>query len=230
MGSTPDDREAHTYERPAHILQLPAFRMARYPVTSIQWQLFLNATNKPPRSQDGEANCPVVGVSWHDANAYCRWLSAALHYAVRLCTEAEWEKAARGVDGQLYPFGDDWDPDAVHASESDPPQGPAPVGCYPQGASPWGIEDMAGNTYAWTASRWGAMADAPDFTYPYRTDDGREDPVSEDYRVVRGGAWSFPVRNVRCAYRGKDRPRDAFDNLGIRLVTDAQIEPALEKE
>ena len=231
MGSSPDDHEAHSYERPAHIMRLPAFRIARYPVTNGQWWLFLEGSNKPqPSPQDGHANGPVVGVSWYDAIAYCRWLSAALHYEVRVCTEAEWEKAARGVDGRRYPFGDDLDLDAVHASESDSPAGPAPVGCYPHGASPWGVEDMVGNTYAWTISRWGATPEAPAFTYPYRTDDGREDPVSEDYRVVRGGAWSFPLRNVRCAYRGKDRPSDGFDNLGIRLVSDAQIGSALEKE
>lgn len=223
LGSTPGDRQAHPYERPAHLMRLPAFRIARYPVTNGQWRLFVEGgSGKTQCSQpDDHVNCPVVGVSWYDAIAYCRWLSAALHYEVRLCTEVEWEKAARGVDGRLYPFGNDLDREAVHASESQPPGGPAPVGCYPRGESPWGLEDMVGNTYAWTSSRWGATAEAPAFAYPYVTDDGREDLVSEDYRVVRGGAWSFPLRNVRCAYRGKDRPGDAFDNLGIRLVTGA---------
>jgi formylglycine-generating enzyme required for sulfatase activity len=247
LGSAPGDRQADPHERPAHLLRLPAFRIARYPVTNAQWRRFIQAggysnaqrwaaegweaLRRPGRraagfwcdetQRDDYINCPVVGVSWYEALAYSRWLSSVLHYEVRLCTEAEWEKVARGVDGRLYPFGDDLDPEAVHASESSPPAAPAPVGCYPRGESPWGVEDMVGNTYAWTSSRWGAAPGAPTFAYPYRTDDGREDLASGDFRVVRGGAWSFPLRNVRCAYRGKDHPGDAFDNLGIRLVSGA---------
>src|SRR4029077_15052934 len=86
------------------------------------------------------------------------------------------------------------------------------------GSSPWGLEDMVGNTYSWTASRWGAAEETPSFAYPYVADDGRESLESDDYRVVRGGAWSFPLRNSRCSYRGKDRPHSAFNNLGVRLV------------
>jgi iron(II)-dependent oxidoreductase len=93
------------------------------------------------------------------------------------------------------------------------------VGCYPRGASPWGIDDMVGNTYSWTRSRWGGAEDTPAFRYPYVADDGREALEGDDYRVVRGGAWSFPHRNSRCSYRGKDRPDDAFNNVGVRLVT-----------
>jgi formylglycine-generating enzyme required for sulfatase activity len=243
MGSGSADRDAFTFERPQHAVCLPAFRISRYPVTNGQWHRFVTAgAYQEPRwwSHEGwrviqasrgsasrswteqswtdRSNRPVVRVSLYEALAYCRWLSARLAYEVRLCSEAEWEKAARGVDGRLYPFGDVLDADAVHAADPRPAADAAPVGCYPRGASPWGVEDIVGNTYAWTSSRWGPDEAAPAFAYPYAADDGREDAGSEDYHVVRGGAWSFPLRNVRCAYRGKDRPADAFDNLGLRLV------------
>jgi len=246
MGSGSGDREAFPYERPRHVARLPAFRIARYPVTNGQWRRFVmaGAYHEPrwwsadewrvlqalrwsaPRSwaeqsRSDRSNRPVVGVSLYEALAYCRWLSAQLAYEVRLCTEAEWEKAARGVDGRLYPFGELLDAEAVHAADPQGASDAAPVGCYPRGASPWGVEDIVGNTYAWTTSRWGRDETAPAFRYPYDAHDGREDAGSEDCRIVRGGAWSFPLRNVRCAYRGKDRPADAFDNLGVRLVSRA---------
>ena len=245
MGSAAEDSQAYPYERPQALVRLPAFRIARYPVTNGQWERFIDAGGyQDPRwwSADGwstarsfawtaprfwreesstrnRTNHPVVGVCWYEALAYCAWLSGELRYDVEVCTEAQWEKAARGTDGRIYPFGDELDLDAVHASDTEPPSTTAPVGCYPRGVSPYGVEDMVGNTYAWTTSRWGPVAVAPLFGYEYRPDDGREAIASNDYRVVRGGAWSFPLRHVRCAYRGKDRPADAFDNLGVRLVS-----------
>ena len=186
------------------------------------------AWERPRRWSDtewggNEANRPVTGVSWYEALAFSAWMSSRLRYQVDVCTEAEWEKAARGIDGHRCPFGDELDPQRLHACTTAPAwkDAPAPVGCDPDGASPWGAEDMVGNTYAWTRSRWGTSADAPVFGYPYQCGDGREDLDSDDFRVVRGGAWCFPLQNTRCGYRGKDRPADAFDNLGVRLVTRA---------
>ena len=169
-----------------------------------------------------QANRPVVGVSWYEAVAYGRWLSSQLGYDIRLCSEAEWEKAARGREARRYPYGEHLDADAVHASGRDREfDAAAPVGCYPGSVSPWGVEDLVGNTYAWTTSRWGPSEAHPAFAYPYTSDDGREDMESDDYRVVRGGSWNFPLRNTRCSYRGKDRPGDAFNNVGVRLVAGA---------
>lgn len=236
MGSGSHDAEAYAHERPQHLVRVSAFRMARYPVTNGQWQSFVNAGGYKdsrwwtaagrraleacgwtvPRFWGNHSwsgnhlNHPVVGVSWYEALAYCRWLSSELADDVRICTEAEWEKAARGVDGRIYPFGNELDGEALPASDTRLADAPTPVGCYPRGASPWGVEDMVGNTYAWTTSRWGATEGTAAFGYPYNENDGREDLDSDDYRVVRGGAWSFPLRNARCAYRGKDRPADAF--------------------
>lgn len=248
MGASPDDALAFDRERPQHLVLLPAFRMSRYPVTNGQWSRFVSGggyddpqwwmpTGWSARNASGwteprfwsdtsspgnQANRPVVGVSWYEACAYGHWLSSQLGYDVRLCSEAEWEKAARGQDGRTYPCGEHLDADAVHAGAQDPAcSAAAPVGCYPLSVSPWGIEDLVGNTYAWTTSRWGPAEVRPAFGYPYLPDDGREDMQSDDYRVVRGGAWNFPLRNARCSYRGKDRPADAFRNVGVRLVAGA---------
>jgi formylglycine-generating enzyme required for sulfatase activity len=156
-------------------------------------------------------------VSWHEACAYCRWRAAGLGYDIRLPTEAEWEKAARGTAGLRYPFGNELVPALVHAAGR--PDAPAPVGRHPGAASPYGVEDLVGNVYAWTSSRWGADPDrAPDFGYPYDPHDGREDPEAGGLRVVRGGGWNYPVANARCAYRGRDPVDARFDNLGVRLV------------
>lgn len=248
IGSDASDLEAFERERPRHTVNLPAYQLARYPVTNGQWQRFVaeGGYDDPAwwlpagwlaRQRQGwraprfwhdqswpgnEPNRPVVGVSWYEAMAYSAWLSSRLAYSVRLCSEAEWEKGARGQDGRIYPWGHGLDAERVHAPgdrEERIEEAPAPVGCYPRGASPWGLDDMVGNTYAWTRSRWGPTKEQPQFGYPYQPGDGREEPESPDFRFVRGGAWSFPLRNARCAYRGKDRPVEAFNNLGVRLAT-----------
>ena len=248
MGGSANDRLASDRERPQHSLRLPAFRVSRYPVTNGQWSRFVSEggytdsqwwmpVGWSARSAHGwttprfwsdtswvgnQANRPAVGVSWYEAVAYGRWLSSRLGYETRLCSEVEWEKAARGCERRMYPYGDQLDADAVHASDGEPVfDAAAPVGCYPGSASPWGVEDLVGNTYAWTTSRWGPTEACPAFRYPYTTADGREDIHSDDYRVVRGGSWNFPLRNTRCSYRGKDRPGDAFNTLGVRLVAGA---------
>lgn len=226
MGSDSLDAEAADAERPQHTLSLPAFRMARYPVTNADWLLYLNdRPGATPRFRHDErfsrSDQPVVGVTWYDAIEYAKWLSRRVGYEVMLPTEAQWEKACRGTDGRLYPFGNDLPNGSIRAQAVDAAHGPWPVGHRARQASPYGVEDLVGNTYAWTLSRWGPFDDGPAFVYPYNALDGRERLDAEDLRVVRGGAWNFPLRNARCAYRGKDRPGDAFDNLGVRLVCDA---------
>lgn len=227
MGSAPCDSDASDEERPQHQVSLAAYAMARYPVTNAQWLLFVDDGGAASRQEcDGRFNNldqPVVGVSWYAALAFARWVSSRLGYRVRMPTEAEWEKASRGPDGRRYPFGDVLPPNSIRAQSAHDEAGgagPWPVGRRLRSASPYGIEDLVGNTYSWTTSRWGPAETALTFPYPYRSDDGRELLDADDLRVVRGGAWNFPLRNSRCAYRGKDRPGDAFDNLGVRLVKD----------
>ena len=165
---------------------------------------------------------PVVGVTWFEANAYCRWLTERwraagdrpgrpLPAAVQVClpSEAQWERAARLGTSRRYPWGRGWDPDLANTAEGQVLR-PTPVGAYPGGASPAGVQDLAGNTWEWCASLYRA--------YPISPGDGRGDPEAEGHRVVRGGSWGRATRNARCAYRGRFQPGDFDDVLGFRVV------------
>jgi formylglycine-generating enzyme required for sulfatase activity/V8-like Glu-specific endopeptidase len=161
-------------------------------------------------------NRPVMGVSWFEAMAYCRWLDARLHgaaswipagYDVQLPTEAQWEKAARAGDARRYPWGDeDWD--QTRANIEGIVGRASPVGMYPKGVTlSTELHDMSGNVWEWTRSQYEP--------YPYR-DDERNDPDAEGPRVVRGGSWLNSQRYARCAYRVWDDPDYFNDNVGFR--------------
>jgi formylglycine-generating enzyme required for sulfatase activity len=188
------------------------------------------------------SNHPVVGVSWYEALAFCRWLEERLRVsdegvriwrgdrietlsvrseglAVRLPSGAEWERAARGTDGRLYPWGEEPDPNRANYDDTGIGTTSA-VGCFPGGASPYGVEDLSGNVWEWTRSLWGTDWQEPDFHYPYDPEDGRENlEVAEDvYRVLRGGAFSITEHNVRCAVRFRYGPDYRWYNYGFRVV------------
>ncbi len=155
--------------------------------------------------------CPVVGVSWFEAVAYCRWLSAESGLQVRLPTEAEWEKAARGTDGRKYPWGNNWDPERCNTSERGPGH-TTPVGQYSSPSdSPYGVADMAGNVWEWTSSLYKK--------YPYRADGGREGPEAEGARVLRDGSWSSLERYARCASRIVYGPVSFLSSVGFRVLS-----------
>jgi iron(II)-dependent oxidoreductase len=259
MGSSATDEMAQADEKPQHKVRLPAFKIGKYPVTNARYLHFVQATGRTWRSDAGRradrANHPAVYVSWHDAQAYCAWLTRiwqaegkiAVDEVVRLPSEAQWEKAARGglpspsegeelgpvpseaegerVESRIYPWGDEWDETMCNTSELGLGETCA-VGMFPKGASPYGCLDMAGNVWERTISLWGESYLRPDFKYPYNPTDGREnlDAGDEVLRVVRGGSWSYLRDWVRCAFRfglaplGGDLPFLAWGSLGFRIV------------
>lgn len=153
---------------------------------------------------------PVVGITWFEANAYCAWLSAAAGRPFRLPTEAEWEAAARGLDGRVFPWGNDWDSGRANTIEGRV-QKTSPVGAYAaaDSAGPFEGEDQAGNVWNWTSSLYRP--------YRYQADDGREDPQAEGERCVRGGSWNYDRRLARCAYRSGLVP--VYFGLGFRVLS-----------
>ena len=220
MGSNKDrDENAKDRELPQHTLDLPEFWINRYPVTVTQFRAFVESSGDRPedeRSLRGFGNHPVVYVSWHEALAYCKWLTGALMrnkstpepfalllrkgWQVSLPSEAEWETAARGSDGRIYPWGDNVDPNKANYAHTGI-KGTSSVGSFPGGKSPFGLLDMAGNVWEWTRSIWGEKISKPDFKYPYNPADGREDESSSAARVLRGGSWDYGAENCRTAIR-----------------------------
>jgi formylglycine-generating enzyme required for sulfatase activity len=161
---------------------------------------------------------PVVGICWHEARAYCAWLSAQTGQLWRLPSEAEWEAAARGRDGRRYAWGDDFDPVRCNTFESHV-RGTTPIGVFPGGDTPEGLVDLSGNVWEWTSSAY--------HPYPYAADSLREDPQTTDARrVVRGGSWNLNRDGARCASRNHSDPGARNGNLGLRLVC---VSPILKR-
>jgi len=195
-------------ERPAHRVTLSAFRMAVLPVTNEEYAAYLAATgHEPPRFWDEPAfnrpRQPVVGASWFDAVAYCDWLSSVHGARFRLPTEAEWEKAARGTDGRLYPWGND-PPTPLHANYakigSNSHGTLLPVGTMEAGKSPYGVYDMAGNVWEWVSDWYDN-----DF-YKNSPSQNPTGPPRGGFKVIRGGSWNSNPRTLRSADRYWDPP------------------------
>jgi formylglycine-generating enzyme required for sulfatase activity len=205
--------EALADEYPSEILEVPAFDISLTPVTNDQYACFVRATghrvpahwelDAPP---SGLGAHPVTYVDFADAAAFCEWSEA------RLPTEAEWEKAARGDDARLYPWGPE-PPDASRAVFGHGRKHGTTnvVGTCLAGASPYGVLDMAGNVWEWVASTYQA--------YPYRVDDGREEMSSPGERVLRGGSYASPAPvHLRCAARSRSYPGRRAPHIGFRLA------------
>jgi serine/threonine-protein kinase len=199
-------------ERPARVVEVKAFFIDRNEVTNDEYQRFVTATKRRAPAHwiggkipDGQMKFPVVNVSWSDANAYARWANK------RLPTEAEWEFAARGTDGRIYPWGGAWKQDFANAGQGRNGR-IFEAGRYTPGASPFGALDMCGNVWEWTAS---------DFKdYP-----GRKIPsalAGAGLKVIRGGAYDSSPKNSTATYRGAVSPDRAFDKTGFRCARDAK--------
>jgi serine/threonine-protein kinase len=218
MGSDPTkDKIADSDEEPQHHVYLDEFYIGRYPVTNAQYSAYVKARKIKFEAPNGKDDHPVVEVSWDDAVAFCEWLSKETGKVIRLPTEAEWEKAARGTDGRIYPWGNplyicDCDPRWGNTWESGI-LGTTPVGKYsPGGDSPYGAADMAGNVWEWTAGWYNAY----DYTSsPAKNPAG---PSSGGPRVLRGGAWCNPPNHARAAYRSWNNPDYRNDHIGFRVV------------
>ncbi|MHB2017355.1 MAG: formylglycine-generating enzyme family protein [Candidatus Xenobia bacterium] len=203
-------------EQPVQHVYLGTFWIARTAVTNAQFARFVASTGYHASGPWGQGaarwgpHAPVVHVSWYDARAYCAWAG------LRLPTEAEREKASRGPDGRVFPWGDTFDARLCRTSvggSAGSCGGPTAVGSYPGGASPYGCLDMAGNVWEWCSSRY-----AP---YPWRSDDGRENPTGEAWRCVRGSSWYCvdPIK-IRSANRLDFPPQTQTDALGFRVAGD----------
>jgi len=228
MGSQPGDNIPDE-ETPQHEINLSAYTIGKYPITHAQYAEFIKREKQheapkkvgwflrePPANK---LDHPVVGVSWDDAQAYCRWLSQQSGRTYRLPTEAEWEKAARGPEGHLYPWGNQWEAERCNTGSDET----MPIIAYPAGVSPYGCYDMAGNVQEWTSTLWGSDPKVGAFPYPYRADDGREDLAAAQhlhrvYRVYRGGSFRDDPAKLRCSARGCSTPDSKIRWRGFRVV------------
>jgi len=225
MGN-PDEHFGDADERPAHVVTLPAFHIARHAVTFAAYDAFTDATGRP-RVDDagfGRGAHPVIHVSWDDAQAFIRWLNGnGARY--RLPTEAEWEYAARAGSTGLpstglpstahFPWGEAFP--GGHANGAGTPPGDrflhtAPVGSFP--ANAWGLYDMIGNVEQWVADCYReSYVDAP-------ADGSAVDDAQCAQRVRRGGSWGLAPLFLRVDYRGSGAPRLHSDAIGFRLARD----------
>jgi formylglycine-generating enzyme required for sulfatase activity len=237
MGSDPG-KEPYYYgaESPSHEVYLDAFWIYQTEVTNQQFSQFVNETGYlstviergwglahdgsqwskttganwkapagPGSSIVGKENHPVVQISWFDANAYCQWANG------RLPTEAEWEKAARGTDGRLYPYGNTT-PTCNIANFLGCVGGTMPVGSYLNGISPYGALDMLGNVWEWV-SDWFRN----DY-YQISPDENPPGPASGSEKVFRGGSWSNSLKYLNLVYRNRHIPQDSHGLVGFRCV------------
>jgi formylglycine-generating enzyme required for sulfatase activity len=226
MGSNfgPDD------EKPEHTLFVKSFLIDVLPITNAEFSEFLNSQglrnqkgesfyddddndarihlrNLKWQADNGFAMHPVNEVSWVGARDYCAWLKK------RLPTEAEWEKAARGTDGRKYPWGNS-KPNQKRAFYGGVFNSSAPVDAFPDGASPYGVLDMAGNQWEWVSSAY--------LPYPYKSDDGRENQNPGPVRSTRGGGHDSSEEEITTTQRGKNlsrNPRAGHHNIGFRCAT-----------
>jgi formylglycine-generating enzyme required for sulfatase activity len=233
-------REWYEWEVPQHEYEIEhPYAISRYPVTNAQYTAFVQAGGYAERRYWTEAgwawrekenitgpeeygtpynlsNHPVVGVSWYEAIAFCRWLTEELRregglvefQEITLPTEPQWEKAARSGDGRIYPWGAELDPEKANYDDTGIGTTSA-VGCFPGGVSPYGVEELSGNVWEWCRTKWES---------DYRSYENDSTLEGTARRVVRGGAFHFTEYLVRCAYRFHWHPLSRNNSRGFRVV------------
>ena len=215
MGENKDDKFANDTERPAHLVCIRGgLSLGRCPVTVGEFRHF--RSEKAPHDDD---SLPVVGVSWHDATAYCAWLSNMTGGEYRLPSEAEWEFACRAGSDRLFAFGDHISPAVANFLYDEHGRRigagrPLAVGSYLPNA--FGLQDLHENVCEWVEDTWHS-------NYVGAPADGRAwVDLDNPCRVVRGGAWDYMPRLLRSAWRDW-RPADQrSDNVGFRVATHRQ--------
>lgn len=222
MGSDPSkDNFAQPDELPQHNVHLSEFYISKYEITNTQYSVYASTNNIVFEIPAGQNDFPKVFLSWYEAVAFCEWLSHIMGRNVHLPSEAEWEKAARGSAGRLYPWGDPWDRNALNSNDHGIGE-MTPVSKHsPAGDSPYGVADLAGNVWEWTADWYGTT------TYEERFKSGLlvENPTGPStgtHRVLRGGSYYFRQGGTRAAKRFKYIPASRCYDIGFRIVVDSQ--------
>jgi iron(II)-dependent oxidoreductase len=215
-----ESREWYSDETPSQAQYLNHFFIDKYEVTVENYKRFLTETRrtKPKFLENPRYNSPkqpIVGVTWYDSADYCSWEGK------RLPTEAEWEKAARGDDGRRYPWGNNFDPNSANVQgKEDAFRYSSPVGKFPNGKSPYGVMDMAGNVFEWTQN-W------------YRPLPGNEhhnEMYDQKLKVIKGGSWKANMDLARSALRGKQFPYQSTDHVGFRCVKNAEKQTSISQK
>lgn len=210
MGSDPKiDKETNDNEQPAHKISLDDYLIGKYPVTNRQYEVFVQEAGghaplhwKNGKIPPGKEEHPVVNATWMDAEAFCRWASQITEKMVRLPTEAEWEKAARGTDGRKYPWGNHPpSKNLCNYIQTNWIYDTSTIGKYsPQGDAPYGCGDMAGNIWEWCADWY------HNYFYSITPEKNPQGPQLGEGRVIRGGAYTSHAYMLRSAYRRSHPP------------------------
>ena len=203
----------HEAERPPHTVSVDAFEIDMFEVTNEEFERFVTETGYETGAEkagesktwrtyaEGRPRHPVVKATWNDAVAYCEWAGK------RLPTEAEWEKAARGTEGYIYPWGNEWDPTKANTRDAGY-RDTTIVGSFPEGASPYGVMDMVGNVREWV-SDWYKAYPGSDYQSPY---------FGEKYRVIRGGGWFEDTELATTTQRFASSEEARNDDIGFRCT------------
>ncbi len=203
-----ESREWYRDETPVYKVYLDDYYIDKYEVTVARYRTYIEKTGKPAPKYFNDANFnqdnqPVVGISWQEASDYCAWAGR------RLPTESEWEKASRGPDAKIYPWGHR--PDNKKANVrglNDNYRYSAPVGMFPQGKSLYGLMDMSGNVWEWTDTWY----------QPYPGNEQKSDLYGKKLKVTKGGSWAANMDLARSALRGKMLPDQRQNYLGFRCA------------